>query len=156
MVFLFFLSNFAAEFISYMGKKMLFPDYIFESSWEVCNKVGGIYTVLSTRAKTLQDKMPDHIIFIGPDCWKEKPCPFFIEEPALLASWKQKMAKKEIFVKIGRWDIPGKPIAILVDFEPFYKHKNDIYARLWELYQVDSLHAYGDYDEASMFSYAAA
>ena len=155
MVFLFFLSNFAAEFISYMGKKMLFPDYIFESSWEVCNKVGGIYTVLSTRAKTLQDKMPDHIIFIGPDCWKEKPCPFFIEEPALLASWKQKMAKKEIFVKIGRWDIPGKPIAILVDFEPFYKHKNDIYARLWELYQVDSLHAYGDYDEASMFSYAA-
>ena len=30
------------------------PDYIFESSWEVCNKVGGIYTVPSTRANTLQ------------------------------------------------------------------------------------------------------
>ncbi len=135
---------------------MLFPDYIFESSWEVCNKVGGIYTVLSTRAKTLQDKLGDHYILIGPDCWKENESPFFIEEPDLFASWKEKMAEKELFVKIGRWDIPGKPIAILVDFEPFYKQKNDIYARLWELYQVDSLHAYGDYDEASMFSYAAA
>ena len=54
-----------------MGNIKLKPDFIFESSWEVCNKVGGIYTVLSTRAKTLQDAMKDHVIFIGPDCWKE-------------------------------------------------------------------------------------
>lgn len=38
-----------------MVKDLLTPDYIFESSWEVCNKVGGIYTVLSTRANTLQE-----------------------------------------------------------------------------------------------------
>ena len=135
---------------------MLFPDYIFESSWEVCNKVGGIYTVLSTRAKTLQEKMPDHLIFIGPDCWKEKQCPFFIEDSSLFSEWRKKMSDKGLILKIGRWDIPGKPISILVDFTPFFDLKNDIYGRLWELYQVDSLHAYGDYDEASMFSYAAA
>ena len=52
-----------------MEKKRLFPDYIFESSWEVCNKVGGIYTVLSTRAKTLTERLKDQLIFIGPDCW---------------------------------------------------------------------------------------
>ena len=57
---------------------------------------------------------------------------------------------------MGRWTIPGEPIAILVDFEPFFEKKNEIYGWLWEKYQVDSLHAYGDYDEASMFSYAAA
>ena len=50
-----------------MEKKRLFPDYIFESSWEVCNKVGGIYTVLSTRAKTLTERLKDQLIFIGPD-----------------------------------------------------------------------------------------
>ena len=55
-----------------MGKEHLTPDYIFESSWEVCNKVGGIYTVLSSRAKTLQERMRDRIIFIGPDFWKER------------------------------------------------------------------------------------
>ena len=70
-----------------MGKDYLKPDFVFESSWEVCNKVGGIYTVLSTRAKTLQDEMKDHIIFIGPDCWKGNVCPYFREEKSLFAEW---------------------------------------------------------------------
>lgn len=138
-----------------MGKELLFPDYIFESSWEVCNKVGGIYTVLSTRAKTLQEKFSDHIIFIGPDCWKEKNCPYFIEDDSLFADWREEASDQGLLIKIGHWDVPGAPIAILVDFSPYFSIKNEIYAHLWELYQVDSLHAYGDYDEASMFSYAA-
>lgn len=139
-----------------MGKNKMFPDYIFESSWEVCNKVGGIYTVLSTRAKTLQDRMKDHIIFIGPDCWREKNSPYFIEDKALFTDWQKAAQTEGLIIKVGRWDIPGTPIAILVDFQPYFAQKNQIYSRLWEYYQVDSLHAYGDYDEASMFSYAAA
>lgn len=134
----------------------MLPDYIFESSWEVCNKVGGIYTVLSTRAKTLQDKMKDRIIFIGPNCWHDISSPYFIEEPTLFEDWKNKADTEGLSLKIGRWDIPGEPISILVDFEPFYREKNNIYGKMWELYGVDSLHSYSDYDEASMFSYAAA
>ena len=138
-----------------MSKKQLTPDYIFESSWEVCNKVGGIYTVLSTRAKTLQEKLQDRIIFIGPDFWKESESPYFREEPSLFAEWQWEAKEKGIRVRVGRWIIPSEPIAILVDFNPFFEKKNEIYAWLWEQYKVDSLHAYGDYDEASMFSYAA-
>ena len=139
-----------------MGKEHLTPDYIFESSWEVCNKVGGIYTVLSSRAKTLQDRMKDRIIFIGPDFWKEKESPYFIEDKALFADWQWEAREQGLQMRIGRWTVPGEPIAILVDFMPFFEQKNEIYGWLWEHYQVDSLHAYGDYDEASMFSYAAA
>lgn len=135
---------------------MLFPDFIFESSWEVCNKVGGIYTVLSTRARTLQNVIEDHIIFIGPDCWGEKDCPYFSEDDTIFSDWKIKALEDGLKLKIGRWKVPGNPIAILVDFNPFYKDKDEIYTTLWELYHVDSLHGYGDYDEASMFSYAAA
>lgn len=132
------------------------PDYIFESSWEVCNKVGGIYTVLSTRAKTLQEALQDKIVFIGPDFWKEQESPYFKEDLLLFADW-QKVAKDQgLKVRVGRWIVPGEPVAILVDFNPFYEVKNEIYGWLWENYGVDSLHAYGDYDEASMFSYAAA
>ncbi len=137
-----------------MKKGLLKPDYIFESSWEVCNKVGGIYTVLSSRAKTLQDMMPDRIIFIGPDFWKEKKCPYFSEDKTLFAEWKRTALADGLKVRIGRWTIPGSPIAILVDFNPYFEKKNEIYTWLWENYGVDSLHAYGDYDEASMFSYA--
>ena len=139
-----------------MERDYLRPDYIFESSWEVCNKVGGIYTVLSTRAKTLQKAMKDHIIFIGPDFWKENESPYFREEKSLFADWQWEAKEHGINVRIGRWTVPGEPVAVLVDFIPFFEKKNEIYGWLWEKYGVDSLHAYGDYDEASMFSYAAA
>jgi len=146
-----------------MAKKHLVPDYIFESSWEVCNKVGGIYTVLSTRAKTLQKILQDKIIFIGPDFWKEKESPYFKEDKSLFADWQREAQEGNrelglpgLRVRVGRWTVPGTPIAILVDFQPFFEKKNEIYGWLWEHYGVDSLHAYGDYDEASMFSYAAA
>ena len=139
-----------------MAKKQLTPDYIFESSWEVCNKVGGIYTVLSTRAKTLQVAFQDKIIFIGPDFWKEQESPYFKEEASLFADWQGEAKRQELKIRVGRWTVPGEPIAILVDFNPYFEKKNEIYGWLWEHYGVDSLHAYGDYDEASMFSYAAA
>ncbi len=139
-----------------MGNSYLRPDYIFESSWEVCNKVGGIYTVLSSRAKTLQDEMKDRIIFIGPDFWKENESPYFKEDTSLLAEWQWVAKEQGLKVRVGRWTVPGEPIAVLVDFNPYFEQKNEIYGWLWENYQVDSLHAYGDYDEASMFSYAAA
>ena len=140
----------------YMGKDRLFPDYIFESSWEVCNKVGGIYTVLSTRALTLKEKLQDQLIFIGPDCWGDKVNPYFSEDDTLYAEWKTEAQKEGLNVKVGRWNVPGAPVAILVDFQSYYEKKDQIYGQLWNDYQVDSLHAYGDYDEASMFSYVAA
>ena len=139
-----------------MAKEQLLPDYIFESSWEVCNKVGGIYTVLSTRAKTLQEALQDKIVFIGPDFWKEQESPYFKEDKTLFADWQGEASQQGLKVRVGRWTVPGEPIAILVDFNPYFEKKDEIYGWLWEHYQVDSLHAYGDYDEASMFSYAAA
>jgi glycosyltransferase involved in cell wall biosynthesis len=139
-----------------MTKDLMRPDYILESSWEVCNKVGGIYTVLSSRAKTLQEALPDHVIFIGPDFWQEQESLYFKEEKSLMARWQWTAKEAGLKVRVGRWTIPGNPIAVLVDFKPFFEQKNDIYAWAWENFGVDSLHAYGDYDEASMFSWAAA
>ena len=138
-----------------MANGLLTPDYIFESSWEVCNKVGGIYTVLSTRAKTLQDAFKDKIIFIGPDLGDANSL-YFKEDKGLFGEWKVQADKEGLAVRLGRWCVPGEPVAILVDFNQYYKDKNQIYTWLWEHYGVDSLHAYGDYDEASMFSFGAA
>lgn len=139
-----------------MKIEKLFPDYIFESSWEVCNKVGGIYAVLSTRAKTLHDRLHDRLVFIGPDCWKETESPYFQEDDNLFQEWQLAASKQGLKVRVGRWTVPGEPTAVLVDFNQYFSKKNEIYGQLWNDFQVDSLHAYGDYDEASMFSYAAA
>ena len=141
-----------------MSDNIIKPDILFETSWEVCNKVGGIYTVLSTKAKVLGKQLGDNLIFIGPDVWSEdNPSPFFKESDSILKEWvKNPRLPYNIKIRAGRWDIPGNPIAILVKFDTLYSIKNNIYAEMWEHFKVDSLHAYGDYDEGCAFGVASA
>lgn len=139
-----------------MTKQENTVEYIFEASWEVCNKVGGIYTVLSTKAKSMQELYGDNLMFIGPDVWHEQKNPWFKEDKRLLREWKKVAAKEyQLLVRIGRWDVPGNPIVILVDFMQFFDRKNGIYGYMWNRFGVNSLRAYGDYDEACMFAYAS-
>ena len=138
-----------------MEYEEMLPTFVFESSWEVCNKVGGIYTVLSTRAKTLQQELKDRLVFIGPDFWRGKENPLFDEDRTLWSAWVKKARTEGISVRVGHWNIPGRPCVILVDFQPYFVAKDALYGTLWADYGVESIHAYGDYDEASMFSYAA-
>jgi len=140
--------------LEYMSETLI-PEYIFETSWEVCNMVGGIYTVLSTRAATLQESHPDKLIFIGPDVWTGKNNPYFEELVDLYADWKVFTDNEyHLKIRIGRWNIPGKPIAVLVDFMPLMVRKDEIYGDIWEQVGVNSMVAFGDYDESSMFGYA--
>ena len=130
------------------------PEYLFESSWEVCNKVGGIYTVLSTKAHTLQQSFKDKLIFIGPDVWANTNAPDFIEDDVLFADWRAYTKTTEnLKVKVGRWNVPGKPPVILVDFKPFFKERDSFFYSMWESFRVDSIHAYGDYDESCIFPF---
>lgn len=137
-----------------MGK--FIPDYVFEASWEVCNKVGGIYTVLSSKAKTMTSIYKDNVIFIGPDVWENQQCPWFKENPNLMTELKQAIEKRNnLRVRVGRWNVPGDPIAVLVDYRPLLNKKNDIYGLMWDKFKVDSIQAYGDYDDSCMFAYAS-
>lgn len=139
-----------------MAKRNNSVEYIFEVSWEVCNKVGGIYTVLSTKAKSMQDLHNDKVIFIGPDIWTDKKNPWFKEDKKLLAEWKKTaITQDNLKIRIGRWDVPSEPIVVLVDFTRFFSQKDAIYGEMWHKFGVDSLHAYGDYDESCMFAYAS-
>lgn len=128
---------------------MLSPDYIFETSWEVCNRVGGIYAVLSTRAASMQKEHKDKVFFFGPD-FGDHSDKFFQEDKTLLPEWD-----KPKNIRIGRWKVPGEPIAILLSFNHLWQKKNDIYAWAWNNFQVQSHAAYGDYDDSCMFGYAA-
>jgi phosphorylase/glycogen(starch) synthase len=131
-------------------------DLLFEISWEICNKVGGIHTVISTKALTLVNKLGDKYILIGPDVWRgEDENPEFIQDSSLFAGWKEKSEGEGLRVRTGRWNISGSPIVILVDFTPYFNEKNEIFARLWEQYKLDSLSGEWDYVEPALFGYAA-
>lgn len=132
------------------------PDYIFEVSWEVCNKVGGIHTVIATKLKSIHSEYGDQYIFIGPELNRDtKGNTEFIEDKNLMADWKIQMAEEGVIIRIGRWKIEGEPIAILIDFTALFHQKNEILAKLWENYHLDSLSGQWDYIEPALFGYAA-
>ena len=136
---------------------MTSPDYIFETSWEVCNRVGGIYAVLSTRAASMQAEHPDKVFFFGPDFGDHSDI-YFKEDKSLLNDWRKKLIANSqwpIAIRIGRWMVPGEPIAILLKFDALWPKKDEIYAWAWDKFQVQSHAAYGDYDESCLFGYAA-
>ena len=139
-----------------MKKEIKMPDYLFEVSWEVCNKVGGIHTVLATKALNLNEEFQDRHIHIGPDVWMHtRQNPEFIPDPTLFKTWRELAAHEGLRVQVGRWNIPGNPVAILVDFKTFITSKDQIFAKAWEQYGVDSLNGNWEYIEAFLFGYAA-
>ncbi len=137
---------------------MNYPDNLFEVSWEVCNKVGGIHTVVSTKAKTLVRKFAGNYILIGPEVCKDETSQQEFEEAAYLhASWVKYARDKGLKFRIGRWvTVEGQPTVILVDFTRFFNQKDEIFAELWKDYALDSLTGGWDYIEPCLFGYAAA
>jgi len=139
-----------------MARQLNSPDYLFEVSWEVCNKVGGIYTVIATKSLYLKSKLKKHHILVGPDVWMDTDKnPDFIEDEHLYSSWKAQAASEGLRVRLGKWNVPGGPIAILVDFKQFLTQQNQILTEYWKRFGVDSISGDWDYKENVLFGYAA-
>lgn len=133
------------------------PDLLFEVSWEVCNKIGGIHTVVGTKALTAVEQFGDqHYIVIGPDLAREGENLEFEEDPNLLKSWRQIAYAEGLRIRVGRWkSVKGTPIAVLVNFSAIMGKKDEILAKLWEDYKVDSISGQWDYIEPVLFGWAA-
>ena len=131
-------------------------EIVFETSWEVCNKVGGIHTVISTKALNFVNELGDNYILIGPDVWREEVTnPEFIPDDTLFTEWKSLAAGEGLYVKSGRWNIAGKPIVFLIDFTQYFGQQNEIFAGFWETYKLDSISGQWDYVEPALFGFAA-
>jgi phosphorylase/glycogen(starch) synthase len=132
------------------------PDFLFEVSWEVCNKVGGIHTVIATKSASVKKEFEDRFILIGPDLVSDEgENPEFEPDQNLFPDWQQKTVTEGFRIKVGRWKIPSSPIAILLDFSAFINQKDYIFSRLWEDYKLDSLSGQWDYIEPALFGYAS-
>lgn len=136
---------------------MIYADYLFETSWEVCNKVGGIHTVVSTKAKTLVEKFNNNYILIGPDICKDNGAnQEFEQDEYMFKSWREYSKSKGLKFRVGRWKTASEPIVILVDFTQYFSQKDTIFSDFWKDYGLDSLTGAWDYIEPCLFGYAAA
>ncbi|MFI3330270.1 MAG: alpha-glucan family phosphorylase [Rikenellaceae bacterium] len=137
------------------NKALISPNLLFEVSWEVCNKVGGIHTVVATKALSINKMLGDNYILIGPDIHHEAENQEFEEDKTLFPVWAKMVYSLGLRIKIGRWKIKGSPIVVLVDFSSLFAKKDEILSFMWEQYKVDSISGQWDYIEPVLFGYAA-
>lgn len=131
-------------------------DFIFEVSWEVCNQVGGIHTVVASKASLMVEALGDRFIQIGPDLYKgSEGNTEFLEDAELLKDWKNQFNREGLKIRVGRWIIPGRPIVVLIDFSPLFAKKDQIFSNLWSKNRLDSLQGGWDYIEPALFGYSA-
>ncbi len=130
-------------------------DKLFEVSFETCNRVGGIYRVLESKAGKMMCHYGDKYFLIGP-YYREKARGEFKEEapPAKMGQVFENLEKEGIRCHYGRWLIKGKPLAILIDFSDYFYKVNEIKKEMWEDFGVDSLHTGHDFNEPVCWSYA--
>ncbi|MBW2972016.1 glycogen/starch synthase [Candidatus Woesearchaeota archaeon] len=129
--------------------------FVFEASWEVCNKVGGIYTVVKSKAALLNEAYPNYFL-IGP--YFQDKAELELAEDTLPHGFQEvfdELKNEGIVCYFGRWQIKGNPKTVLIDFSGYWKNKDAIKKRLWDEYQIDSLFASGDFDEAAVWATAA-
>lgn len=131
-------------------------DILFEVSWEVCNKVGGIYTVVKSKAAKMVESYGNNYFMVGPYFVSKALGEFQEELPnEFCKSAFEDLKKNGIICHFGKWLIEGTPFVILIDFVN-YKHRiNNIKRELWDWYKIDSLRATADYDEPVVWAYAA-
>jgi glycogen synthase len=129
---------------------------IFEVSFEVCNKVGGIYRVLESKASKMISRYDDNYFLIGP-YYKEKARDEFKEKavPEDIKKVFQELEKEGVRCHYGRWLVKGKPQVILIDFSDYFYKVNDIKREFWDLFRIDSLDTGHDFNEPVCWSYAS-
>ncbi|MBW2965092.1 glycogen synthase, partial [Candidatus Woesearchaeota archaeon] len=131
-------------------------DYLFEVSWEVCNKVGGINTVIKSKIPQTKEVYKDSYCLIGPYFHDRVKGEF--EEAVVPEEGRQvaeDLKRIGMVIHYGRWLTEGRPKTILIDFQPFLAKTAEIKGKLWELHKIDSLHSGFDFDEPVVWSWAA-
>jgi glycogen synthase len=123
-------------------------DILFEISWEICNKVGGIYTVVKSKAGRAVENYGDNYYMVGPYLQANTLGEFSEEPPTeILKSAFEELKELGLICHYGKWLIEGSPQVILIDFVNFRAKIDEIKTELWESYKIDSMRAPPDYDE---------
>lgn len=134
-------------------------EFLFEVAWEVCNKIGGIHTVLTTKHLEVQKRFKDNYCLIGP--FEPNSIKEFIptsnsnDIPENFKKVFHELNMWGIKCHYGKWNIEGKPSIILIDFNEYCKNNNEIKTKLWDLYKIDSLGTdFFDFDRAVNWAWA--
>lgn len=105
---------------------------LFEFAWEVCNQIGGIYTVMKTKAPSMIERWGENYFMVGPYNQHTSSVEFEKSEPPeILRPAIQLLAQKGIACHYGHWLIDGHPQVLLLDYQACYNWLGDTKYFLW-------------------------
>ncbi len=125
--------------------------YLFEVSWEVCNMVGGIHTVIRSKATQAVNDYGDNYFLLGP--MLENNADFEESDDDAYRALRPMLEEKGLICKLGRWKTEGHPRVILVHFKDRYDSGKLLY-QYWQRFGVNSMGSKWDYIEPVIFATA--
>ena len=138
--------------------KMKNADYVFEVSYEVCNKVGGIYAVLRSKTPRMVEHYGSNYHLIGFYDPVKARVEFDEQENFKnhrdITNIMHELEEEGIKVHYGKWLIPGHPKTFLIDSSGLMNKKNEIKTKLWDDFKIDSLHADNTFNEPVVWATA--
>lgn len=138
-----------------MAKAFFSNHFLVESSWEVCNQLGGIYTVIRSKLPATVENWGDNYCLLGPSVNNEIDVEFeqISETSTPLGQAVVGMREMGYEVKYGRWLVTGRPLAVLLNPENAHNRLEAIKKRFHKNYNIiqrnednlyDSVLAWGD------------
>jgi glycogen(starch) synthase len=128
---------------------------LFEIAWEVCWQLGGIYTVLRTKAAAMIERWGDRYCLIGP--YNPSTAAVEFEDQPTYGSIReaiQKLKEVGLTCHFGRWLIPGRPRVILIDYRGRYPNLHLDKYLLWQDHGISTPPDDGEVNEVVAFGFA--
>jgi glycogen(starch) synthase len=114
---------------------------LFEIAWEVCNQVGGIYTVIRSKVPAMVEEWGDNYCLIGPYFAQTASIEFerLDNDDSIFSKAAQGLREKGMEVYYGRWLVTGKPRIILIDFHANLAKVDMLKFDLWERHRISTI-----------------
>jgi glycogen synthase len=122
-------------------RKTLAKPILFEIAWEVCNQVGGIYTVIRSKVPAMVEEWGDNYCLIGPYFAHTAGIEFerLDNDDSIFSKTAQGLRDKGLDVYYGRWLVTGKPRIILIDFNSNLAKVDSLKFDLWEKHKISTI-----------------
>ncbi len=109
--------------------------FLFECAWEVCNQVGGIYTVIRSKVPSVINKWScENYCLLGPWFEEEATAVFdpITDESDPILEVVNIMRENGLDVHYGKWIISGRPRVVLFNPNSAMQRLADIKYKIWE------------------------
>ncbi|KJE88514.1 glycogen synthase [Capsaspora owczarzaki ATCC 30864] len=129
--------------------------YVFEIAWEVANKVGGIYTVIKTKAAITSKELGENFCLMGPyNTGSARTEVEFVQpEAGVFRRTLDAMRAQGAVVHYGRWLIDGYPKVLMFDIAASAHRLAEWKADLWETTRIGTPADDRETNDAVLFGY---